>query len=455
MDSTVKEKEQSLFKIVRDGGITVFSANFILKLLGFLSTIIVLRELSVYDYGVWRLLLSIITFSLIVTLPSIDGFIGADLGRELGSKNTSLYKSMFLKISSALIMVGLVASIILFFSAPFVTKVSGIDLTLYIRLLSISLIFSVISRIYKFAFSTHLKFNLNNGIGVLNKILYLLILFVLFFWFDLKILAVVIAYVGSFVGSVLLFTPFFIKTTIYLKNQPYSEYSIKNTILREHGKWGMISSYFDDFVSSVRPWIIGYFTSIEVVGLFSAAMSLFSEVSNFSPVNNVLNSVIPRLSQQKDKMFFLINRSLKYGIWIFSVLGLLAALFVPIAVYIFIPNYESSIPAFIILLISLFAIPANGIANSLLNTFRFQKELFMSSIKPQALSLLVILPISLVTLGLYGAVLDRILATYLVSLYRFKYTKKVLPGLNFKISDLFIFDSYDKNTFFRFFSKNK
>jgi O-antigen/teichoic acid export membrane protein len=445
-------KTQPLFNTVAKGSLIVAGSNIVLKIGGIISTVLVLRYLSVYDYGLWRLLLSIITFASIVTLPSLDSVIGADLGRELGKGNIGLYKSIFKKTAIYLIYLGLFAGIILYIGAPIVKTVTKIDLTLFIQVLAFSLIASVILRIYKFVFSTHLKFQYSNGVGVANKVFYIILLLIFFFYFKLGLMAVVLAYTASLYLSAIIFVPFFIKTIKYLRFVKSEEYSVFGMI-KQHGKWGMVGSYFDEVTSSVKPWIIGYFTSIETVGIFSAAVALYSEVANFSPLNNVLSSVFPRESNDKNKLIFMTKKSIKYAIWTYIILALGAVVIVPLTVPILIPHYTDSISIFVLLLVSLLLLPLSNICSVILNTFKLQKQLFISSFVSRLSSMIFVLPLSLHLFGVYGAVIDHFVVSAVVTKMRIMFTKKILKNIDFITKDLIQFNEYDSNLISRIFKK--
>ena len=84
------------------------------KLIGLITTFFLISALSVYQYGVFQLLLSI--FSILSSVVAIGaGVVGNDINRFIGLGKEAEAKKLFFQYNSARLVVGLILSTGLFF----------------------------------------------------------------------------------------------------------------------------------------------------------------------------------------------------------------------------------------------------------------------------------------------------------------------------------------------------
>lgn len=443
----------ALFGMLLSAGAVAGASGFLLRGLGLFSTLVLLNSISVYEYGLWRLALGAVGIFGLLALPGFDSLITADLGREAGKENRSLYKAVFLKMSGLLAILSLAACVLLLMIAPFITRVSGIDMTLLLRVLAFTIFTTTLQRVYAYAFSTNLRFAHAQGVALVNASLYLAALTFFSWEGKLSVLHVAMSMLISSVMTILIFLPpllTLLRSIWRMKDD--SEYSLMRT-LREHGKWGIVSGYTDTASSSLKPWIMGFFVGIEAVGLFSAAIAIFSALNNLLPLNQVLASVLPRSLSDRARLVFLLKRSLKYTFFAYVVLGLIAFTAVPLLIPVLFPSYTASIPLFLLACASLLSIPLSNQQTQILNMFRSQKFLVVAHTGARFISVALILPISLVLCGVYGAVIDQIATSALVLLAKNRYVHRLLPELSYPMSELCILDSYDRGLVAKIFAR--
>lgn len=439
------EEKKSLLRTIGEGGIISFSGNFLLKLTAIFSTIVVLRYLSVYEYGLWQLVLGILSLFSAVTLPSISDVFVADLSRELGRKREDIYKAIFGQISLLMIGLGILSATLLFFAAPLITKASGFSFDFILRVLSLYLIFDALQGIYVIAFYSHLRFFYYQSLKVVNRILYLILASALLIYFKMGILGVVYAYVFSSGISLIIYLPAFVSTVRYLINVPADiNYSLWE-MFRAHGKWAMIRDYAEGGLFSARPWIIGYFLGVEAVALVSLAFALFGELMTIIPLNQVLAPIIPREMEDKFRFKKLIEKGIKYTMWLYLGMGLAAYFAMPYFVEFFFPKYVPSLPLFNILLLYMPAVPFLLMTERVFYAVKAQKELFISTILPKASSLLLAMPPLLKFFGIFGTAFEFLISNFMIAFARMRYIKSA-SGLIIRIAplELFKLDSEDR-----------
>jgi len=256
------------------------------------------------------------------------------------------------------------------------------------------------------------------------------------------LIGVVYAYVFSVFFSTIIFFPFCVRTLSYLKETVTDNtYSLWHTF-RTYGKWALFTGYFNNLFGSTRPWIIGYFIGVEAVAVFAVAVTLFGEVMNILPLRQIFAPVIPRYVENKEKFKFLYERTIKYSLWFYGIVGAGAYLVAPYFVGMLFPKYVSSLPFFNILLISLVALPFGVITMQTFYAMKAQKKLFVSTVIPKSIGIL-ILPILLIPMGLYGAAFVQIGISFGVGYMRVRYLSKMVPELRFSLKKLVVFDQKD------------
>lgn len=441
-----------LFKSIIMGGVVVGSSGVLLKFLVFGASLILLREISVYDYGLWRLLLSIIAVASLITLPGFDSAISADLASLLGQKRRSEYIATLRDFSIFIILLGVAVSVTVFFSAPLVTVVTGINVTTLLQILSIFAFVQVLNRLYGIVFSTQLRFLYGQALTVTSAGVYVMILFLLMSQKSLSLETLVFAYVASSIASLLAFSPVIFYLLKPFCGLPHATNSLVGT-LKSHGKWAVLGGYADGAIGSLKPWFIGLFIGVEGVGIFSAATSLFSAASSLLPVNTILASILPRESADKKKMSFLVHKAFKYSIWAHALVALgiwgIGTILLP---HIF-PQYVGMVPILALLVFSLPATTLSGLSSNVLNSFKAQKEIFTASMMARLLSFAIVLPMATFFFDAIGAAIDHIITASLIAIKRYRAASRYLSRSHLDDTvQIFTIDSYDRSLFAR--SKN-
>jgi O-antigen/teichoic acid export membrane protein len=220
-------------------------------------------------------------------------------------------------------------------------------------------------------------------------------------------------------------------------------------MIRQHGKWALISDYSDTAIGSVKPWLIGYFISIEAVGIFSAAVTLLSALSNILPLSQVLASVLPRQAGDRERLVFFSNRSIKYTTWAYALLAVGVLVSAPIAIPLLLPQYAPAIPLLYVLLLSLVSLAWSDTGNTLLNVLRSQKFGFFANTTVRIISLFCVLPFGLIFFGVWGAVIDQLFTSYTITVLRMWYVRRALPKFGPRLREFITFDAFDRNSLMR------
>lgn len=435
--------QESLTKTIAKGGLFFSIRNFIDQIVSFVSALVVIKLLSVYDYGLWQLILAGLSIFLMFTFPTITQIAIADSSVEYGKKNFKNYKAILKQYSFLTILLAIFVWLIIFLSAPLISKITGKNLTLFFQILSFYVLGEGILGIYQVFFYSELRFKAIASLKILSRISYLVLILLFLLFFKLGLTGVVLAYVlPSFIAS-FLFLPLFIKRVSYLRKIWEGDKKIFWQGLKTHGKWGIATDYLTKFLANLRPWIIGYFLGVKSVAIFSVAQSFYEVVTFFLPLDSVLRPIIPRIIFEKERIDRLFQKSVKYSIWIYLGLLIISLIFVPTFIKVVFPKYSSSISLFYIIIFALLPLGPSVILHQTFYALKAQKELFISSLV-KAFSVAIILPFSILLFGLRGTALEFTLLAYLIVLTRYFIIKKVQPDISFNLVELFRFDQQDR-----------
>ncbi len=432
-----------LLKTIGEGSIIFAVGNIILKVVAVLSTILVLRYISVYDYGIWKLASSILGVAAFFTLVGAENVLLADLSRELGRRREDIYRALFGQSLRVLFFLGCAVSVGLFFAAPLISAAAGLELTMPLRVLAFFFILSGINRAYFLAFYSHLKYVHVQGMKIIARAAYVALLAIFIFYFDAGLMSIVYAYVLSYVVQLAVFAPSFLNTVAYLKAyEPDARVALLD-IFKRHGKWALFTNYVEDLVGAARPWIIGYFLGVEAVAIISIAMTILGEVINAVPLSQALSPVMPREVDEKERFKFLFGRGLKYSVWFYVLLAFAAYFAAPPAVALLFPNYNASVPLFQMLLVALPAVPFSIFATQAFYALKSQRELFIATTSARSVMIPIVLPALVKFFGAAGAIAEYIATSYMLAVSRVVALRRKFPELYPPLLSLIRFDATD------------
>lgn len=434
-------KEKTMLRHAAEGLAITFFGDSFYKLLGIITSFVVLAVLTPYEYGLWRLLQSVLSFMSIIALSGITGVVVADIARELGRGEKRRAYAVIWRCALVITIGSAVAGLVLVAAAPFVSAASKIHVTLYLWILAGSIVFGGITQVLQILFQARLEplraLILKNA----SNLSYLVAIILLVPFLHLSLLGLVIAYVIATAVPVLLFIPYILRELrLVMRERERGAYSLRDVLVKRGG-WAIAGDYASIIESSLWPWIVGFYLSIEQVGYASLAIVIVSQVYSLIPLQYLLRSILPRFSDDAMRMNEWMIRSVRYSIWIHAVAAvtvLSAALLVLPRLF---PSYAHAVPLACALLIS---VPFRAVGAVLTEWFYAtlkQKELFLSTGVPRLVAL-VFLPFLVSHFGLAGFALWYILSSFSIIFMRFTFL-----GQNLRIPlnprSLFIPDARD------------
>lgn len=436
--------EKSLSRKIGEGVFWFGSNSIILKAIGLTSIFLILRRLSVYEYGVSELVFSVVAMMNLFLLPGLNDLILSEFGREKGQENLGAMKRLFFDYAKLGLILGIILWVILFFGADIISGYYGKNIATLFKISSFLFLIFVFKSLMKLIFSIYLKFFTISLFNFFEELAKLGFLTLFFFYFNLGLSGLFLANVLSQILALFIFIPPFLN--IYYRDfsaVPIAEgVSLKQIIFR-HGKWAVLIEYISSLGDNLRLWLIKFLLGTEMVGLFSVAQGLYSHTSALFPLNTVVKPIIPQYFHEKEKFYRLITKSIKYQFLGYVFIGLIAFfLFPPIIVWLF-PNYASSMFIFKGLLPTLLIISFGGIFTYVFYAIRAQKR-FTFNLIIRIFSILLFLLLFVYFFGPMGIIFEFVLTAFIFTWDRYRGLRKLIPDFKLSFQDFFSLDDLDR-----------
>jgi O-antigen/teichoic acid export membrane protein len=434
--------ERSLFGHAFRGILTSLGGDVFFKVTGAAASFVVLHQLNAYQYGLWQLILSVVTVFATVTFPGVASMLVADVSRELGAGNVRRANGIIVRAAVLFVSLSSLGAVAMYVGAPFIHALSGINVVSLVQLLSLSVFAMGIRQVYQMMLVSHLQFIHGQAVKAAERAAYLVGAVVFLIIFDKSFEGVVYAYVFGSLAPIVLYAPYIIRMlrTSFADHERENSNAFMEAVWTR-GRWAILTDGVNAAAGALWPWIIGYFLSVEAVGVVGIALLMLAQVAAFVPVAPMLRSVLPRTAESPERLREWLSRAMKLSLWGNVAAGAAAFLVASILFPVFFPQHVAALPLFAALLLSL---PTRSVASAAAEWFyamRMQRELFFASAVPKALGLLV-LPLFVYAGGLIGYVLWYILHS--ISLvYARTYVVRVIGGSRLSLREILVPDRVD------------
>jgi len=440
-------KHHSLFGPALRGIFAALGSDAIQKVLGLSATLIVLSVLKPYDYGLWQLLLSVLTAFDVLLLPSVGSMLIADVSREIGEGRRNRAGAIVVRAVPLFIALGTLAALFMCLAAPFVTRASGIDLTLWIYIVSGSLIAEGVMQGYHIVFQGTLELVHAQVLKILKRFFYVLGIGVLLLGFHMGITGVAVAYTISLVVPIVVYAPFALsRFRALIRGREGGHHHFIEAVW-ERGRWSVLGEIVAVATASAWPWIVGYYLSVADIGYISVATMVLGQVASLAPISFILRSVLPRTMEIEGRTRAWLARSMKYAVWsqIFGGLAVVAAVY--FVVPLFFPAYRAVVPLVAALIVTLPIRAVGAVASEWFFATKQQRALFLVSNMPK-IPLLVLLPPLLAFFGVFGFALHLILSADILTYLRLRLIAK-REGGHISLGEILVPDREDQIIFRR------
>jgi len=371
-----------------------------------------------------------------------------DVSREIGAKRTDRVKSLLVRYAQAELVMGFVLFIIAIVSSFLITNIYTEVIVGLVRIGSFFLILTGIKNIFTVVFNSHLKFKYFSFMQITESFFKLVFVVILILIMKGGIIEAMLIYPLSIFMAIVFSSPLLVRTVKYLKTVKRAKESLFFKTIRGHGKWVIGSFSIKDLTNNITPWIVEYFLGVSSVAIFSVAIK-FSHLFE-SLVKSLETALMPITSKEifkREKIKFMLNRSIKYALWISIISLVILWIVAPFLIEIlFTKDYFASVPIFRILLFALITYSFTFVFRPLFYALKAQKYLFYSYMV--SLFSLVALEVLLVQfIGLVGIVIALLFNSLIIAILRYHFVKKIKFDFKIEIEGFFKIDEFDKKIF--------
>lgn len=433
-----------IFRSVFHGSAVITISRIVLKAFSFVSYLLTLRALSVGEYGMVALALSLSGPILALSGLGLDDLLMAQGARARGEKRFSEFLPVYSGFAMAkLIITVLVVAIAIGFLLFAPNFFNPSQLALIQRFFWPLLAWVTITNVrvlIESALQMFERFGTLARVMMFENFSRMCMVIGLFATHRITVTSVIWTYVLAKVISTAFALP------ILGKLRPTGWIAAGKRYLSfvmTQGKWEVLRSFFGNMFSGVDQWVVGIILGVEAVGILSFASQMNSLLSQALPFRQVLFPILSRVSGQSKTSSFVSRRIAKYSFWLNGIVMIAAFIAGPILIRFLVPQYGIAFPIFVFLSFAQLLNAMSTAHGSLFYALNEQKFLLGLSLLG-TVSSLTILPALTFFLGIYGAVLERHVSSAIIIWIRERRLRKRHKIDTFRFRDLVSWDAYDR-----------
>ena len=426
-------------------GVFLFSSTrLIVTLLNFITAVVLIRNLGIFEYGLFVLAFSFYTILSSFLDPGVGGVVLSDASAAFGEKKYSKVKTLLKSYAKFEVFVSLILFLVLLITSFSLRYTYGeLVLSLLVAVgvyIFTTSIYNSISEIFH-ALSEFRKYNAI----LMSEAIFKFILTSIFIGIlEEGILFAMYIYIIAQVISLLIVVPSIFRVMEKFKKYPSTNEPLFTKMIASHGKWVIFYFPLKKLGSEAHYWIVQLLLGVNAVALLGAAMRGLNFLKVFlTAFQDVLFPLTASVIKNWKKAKYMITKSTKYNLWIAFILCIPTIVFAPLIVEtIFSGKYINTVPVFRILLPSLIT-TSLGVIKPLFYALKKQKYLFYAGLVANVL--LVILDCIFITiLGLVGVGISMFIASFTSFLIKYRFIKKFKPDFALGLKNIFWVDEFDK-----------
>ncbi len=433
----------STLRVVGTGVAWNTVATIVVKILALANVFLILRHLSVYDYGLVQLVLTVVSTIGGFLLPGLGSVLISDLARERGEGRLGQVAAVARQYVVLQILLAVLASTLLFLGSTLLaTHLNQPTIGFYLQIGAFSYLAGVLRSLLTVLATVELRFAFQNILFILDegiKLLFLLIGFGL----GLGLVGVLYATVLAPIAVVILTLPWGIKSFKPLLSAPRAAEPWW-TLLTAHRFWGISSSYLTTLNQNSRLWMVQLFLGTEAVGLFSFAQGLASQAGSLITFSNITTPLLAGAVHEPKRFANLGTRALKYHVWIALATLIPGMLLTPFFIHGLFPAYSGAIVITLMYLVTLIPSAANVVLSGLYPALKRQRDYFFNATLLKTFTLVLSAPPLILFFGIIGAAIEPLITISVSTMNRIQALRTLAPGFLTDVRELFVFDATDR-----------
>lgn len=439
---------KNVFQSIATGTIVISLSRIVLKGLSLVSYLLVLQQLSLREYGIVSLALSVSGPVLAFSGLGLDDLLFANGARARGEKTLPEFLPTIRGFIFTKFGIVVVVTVVL----VFIRSLLGQNYRDLFEQFFIPLIVWIwVTNVRGLAdglLQMHENFKRLAAANVIENVLRLAIVVGLAATHRISISTVIWSYVlAKIISSVVAIAPVADIARGALRFRQSMMAYLR--FIKHKGFWEIIRMQIGGIFSGIGQWIIGFLLGLEAVALFAFVSTMNSFVAQFTPFRQILYPIMSRLSPESGATSFTARRMSKYAFWLAVLLIIVAAIGAPIGLTLFLPKYLIALPYFYLLLPTQLLNAATSSHGPLMYARNEQRFLLGLSLFG-TISSVTIAPALMLVFGLYGAILENHLSTFIIAWLRERRLRRRHDIQTFVLRDVLTYDDFDRQAIHRF-----
>ncbi len=421
-----------------ESGVWSGAGTVFMRLTATLTTFVIIYFLTLYEYGVFKLVLSLVGLFQIFVLSGLDSVVRNEMAHYLKEGNQReasklFFEFVFLKgVLSLAVWIAFVLAIKIYFSTIYDSNFTNI---LMIASLSVLLNFlsDTFSLFYRGIGAIKLISKINSCIEVVK-----LGVFGLIFWtLGSSISSVIIAIVISQMISHVVYLIVARKDLIsWWRWRGLQKGSLVWPIVKGYGKWSLATNVLTSLVSNSRNYIIKILLSTEAVAVWNLALSMMGLLYSLIPSNHILNIFMPYKVKIDDLKEGFYRSYVKYLTVAYATLMAVGWVGATVVINLFFPAYKPSLPIFYIMSFVLVLSGVNDFVAAYLHTLRHQQVIFYRTLQKSILTFTFMI-VFVKIFGFVGLGIEYLLTTFSLVVFSYLSLIRIHPELKLRLKDFY------------------
>lgn len=412
-----------------------------------LSSFVVVAGLSVYQFGLYQLILTAVSFASLFASGFFDDLMINEVARSFADGDRPRAKRIFGEYFWGKVLISAAATLFLFFGAGLVAQHYDKDIASYIRIASFLVAIGIMRTSQSLFFRSIVSFGAF-GAEALYESVRLGALALLWSRGDLALSGILFVSVISALVALLYSSFFFIRRYIHaFQGVTALQEWLSPGIIFTHGRWLIFRQTVSRLINGIDVWYVRFFINTEAVALYVFAENLLTILQRFIPTS-MLTMLLPWELGDENRLRFIYRKMTKYGVWLGLSVALVGFIFIPPLVEFLFPKYVPALPLFRLIVWTLPLYAVYQLQKAFLITLREQALLakrYLTEVGVNAIIAVTLLP----RIGLF-AVAVKLFVDYGGRVFLYGYfLQKRHAHLSIAFGGLVRVDEEDKKVFWR------
>lgn len=434
-------EQRSIGKIITEGTISASLGNIFVRGLSVIGYALVLHRLSLHDYGVFTLLISLMAPALAIILFGFDRVFVSSIAQARGAGNMPKVKGLIQQYYGYALLFSGVCLAGGYFFKNILARTYDIHVLEYFWLVSAVVVAQMLFNMVQLVLEGHEELNTLALLQSVEAISRSVLIVALLPHLGISTLLLIHA-AAKGVAVVVGFRAFgrIWKTLSEVRGEQGAFFGV----FQAQGKWDITRAIVDDLTAPLKVWLVKFFVDTPSVAIYDFAQNVYSFFLGTLPIKGVIFPVVSRVaSEARERAYLIITKAKKYLLLFYSVQYLIALIVFSPFIHYFFPQYAASIVIVFAVLLHVFTDTYKVGQAALIYGLNQQK--FQFFLAQFGLLLQLVLDISFTYYwGVMGIIFSWHLQAIILGIATNRYLHKKFNVVTWDWNGFFSYDEYDQ-----------